>query len=629
MQRVMIYLAGLLVILAVSVMADSFDIGKAIIYDVPDAELKSISPIQPGSELTPDEMKEMTTYRFAGDSVRMLVVLVEWNDRQSTYPEEVFDSTIFMRNTWPTGSVADYFHEVSFGQVKISGDIIGWYSPGLYGNFDQYQGFINALYDLDGVIDYSQYDGDGDGYVDAMIFIRSGNGEEDSGDPNDIWSYALTMSDAYAPELDGVKITRFCTSPETMPLRSAINPTQFSGIDSLNTISVSCHELTHVLGLPDLYDYDSKLDTMTYKTPNDDNDHPVVDWCLMGYGGYGILAIKKLIPPHLIGWCKKEMDWVVPVDLTSSLYEDLVIYDIETHQNNSLYRIPINQAGTEYFLLEYRNPESTGLFDKTDSDFSAYFWPDLTFGNDTLDRGLIITHVDELAAQGDSRINYGTPTYDHYTVAVEDAGYNQTLDMTSNPEGHVTDSAQWWYPYETRKAAAWSNATDGQQTFGPHSTPNSNGYGDVFTGITVRVDSIVDDHLYAFVMVDSDDDGIADAIDNCPNVANPGGEDADLDGVGDACDNCINVYNPDQIDSDGDGFGDACGVLCGDANNDMTVNLIDILYLIDNIYSEPPGPDPIPFGSGDVNSDGNLNLLDILLLIQDLYGDGATLNCTY
>ena len=82
MQQVIRYLAGLLVLLAVSVMADSFDIGKTIIYDVPDSALKTISPIQPGSELTPDELKEMTTYRFAGDSVRMLVVLVEWIDRQ-------------------------------------------------------------------------------------------------------------------------------------------------------------------------------------------------------------------------------------------------------------------------------------------------------------------------------------------------------------------------------------------------------------------------------------------------------------------------------------------------------------------------------------------------------------------
>lgn len=57
---------------------------------------------------------------------------------------------------------------------------------------------------------------------------------------------------------------------------------------------------------------------------------------------------------------------------------------------------------------------------------------------------------------------------------------------------------------------------------------------------------------------DSDADGIADCNDNCPGVANAAQRDLDGDGVGDACDNCPVVPNPDQADSDGDGGGDAC-----------------------------------------------------------------------
>ncbi|MBU1537188.1 thrombospondin type 3 repeat-containing protein, partial [Myxococcota bacterium] len=59
-------------------------------------------------------------------------------------------------------------------------------------------------------------------------------------------------------------------------------------------------------------------------------------------------------------------------------------------------------------------------------------------------------------------------------------------------------------------------------------------------------------------MGDADTDGIPDAADNCPTVANPGQEDSDGDGVGDACDNCINDANPGQENSDGDTLGDAC-----------------------------------------------------------------------
>jgi hypothetical protein len=79
----------------------------------------------------------------------------------------------------------------------------------------------------------------------------------------------------------------------------------------------------------------------------------------------------------------------------------------------------------------------------------------------------------------------------------------------------------------------------------------------------------------AYTLLDSDNDGIRDYQDNCPNVANPDQADTDPglsvcglegdgpgvtpqpcvqmppgDGVGDACDNCPAVVNPDQEDSD-------------------------------------------------------------------------------
>ncbi len=46
--------------------------------------------------------------------------------------------------------------------------------------------------------------------------------------------------------------------------------------------------------------------------------------------------------------------------------------------------------------------------------------------------------------------------------------------------------------------------------------------------------------------VDTDADGLVDAIDNCPAQANSGQQDADGDEVGDACDNCVDMPNPTQ-----------------------------------------------------------------------------------
>lgn len=96
-------------------------------------------------------------------------------------------------------------------------------------------------------------------------------------------------------------------------------------------------------------------------------------------------------------------------------------------------------------------------------------------------------------------------------------------------------------------------------------------------------------------LADVDGDGVADADDNCPALANPDQADTDGDGIGDACDptpngdadagidvgtdvgrdgspdtdsdddgipddrdNCPGVFNPDQRDTDGNGVGDAC-----------------------------------------------------------------------
>lgn len=96
--------------------------------------------------------------------------------------------------------------------------------------------------------------------------------------------------------------------------------------------------------------------------------------------------------------------------------------------------------------------------------------------------------------------------------------------------------------------------------------------------------------LYVF---DSDQDGIADAADNCRIVPNPGQDDVDGDGVGDLCDNCAASYNPDQADADGDGIADACDPFPADPDNqqaqcDADLNLCsaDLATCLDGSITE-------------------------------------------
>jgi hypothetical protein len=86
------------------------------------------------------------------------------------------------------------------------------------------------------------------------------------------------------------------------------------------------------------------------------------------------------------------------------------------------------------------------------------------------------------------------------------------------------------------------------------------------------------------VAQDTDEDGLTDPDDNCPDIANPDQVDTDGDGTGDACepdtdgdgvpddiDNCPEISNANQNDLNGDGIGDRCdsdgdGVLDVDDN---------------------------------------------------------------
>jgi hypothetical protein len=127
---------------------------------------------------------------------------------------------------------------------------------------------------------------------------------------------------------------------------------------------------------------------------------------------------------------------------------------------------------------------------------------------------------------------------------------------------------------------------------------------------------------------DTDGDGFADDVDNCPAIGNPQQLDADNDGIGDVCDstpncgwgcgqpscesfdpdgdgiqnypnmdNCPDIANPQQLDADNDGIGDpcdptpGCGGGCGqpvceglaDTDGDFTIDSQDNCPTICNV----------------------------------------------
>ncbi|MBK9071416.1 MAG: thrombospondin type 3 repeat-containing protein [Myxococcales bacterium] len=124
---------------------------------------------------------------------------------------------------------------------------------------------------------------------------------------------------------------------------------------------------------------------------------------------------------------------------------------------------------------------------------------------------------------------------------------------------------------------------------------------------------------------DDDNDGAADALDNCPLAANSNQLDTDGDGAGNVCDadddgdglldaadNCAINFNPAQSDADADGQGDACDL--GDADGDGLSDAAETL-----IGTKPNDADSDDDGvvdgsepgyNQDTDGDGAINALD-------------------
>ncbi len=68
--------------------------------------------------------------------------------------------------------------------------------------------------------------------------------------------------------------------------------------------------------------------------------------------------------------------------------------------------------------------------------------------------------------------------------------------------------------------------------------------------------------------------------------------------------------------------GFVCDCTPGEANNDGTINILDITYLIAYLYKGGPPPTPYRVCSGDPNCDCTVNILDVTYLIAFLYKGG-------
>ena len=247
------------------------------------------------------------------------------------------------------GSVRTYFEENSHGQFTPEFDVLGpvnlTNAKSYYGkNTSSQQGsdalpemaLVHAAQALDGTVDFSQYDNDGDGTVDFVLFYFSGYDEAQGGNTNCIWSHAWYLSSSSNARnqrtFDGVKLDRyFCTAE----LKGNSGSTMCS-------IGTTCHEFAHTLGLPDFYDAD-------YETNGEAASMYSFD--LMSSGNYNA---NSTIPPYFTAEELYEVGWMsaIPEMATSgNVTLPAVNYPGATTYSAYMTKAAVNG---EYFVYEVR-----------------------------------------------------------------------------------------------------------------------------------------------------------------------------------------------------------------------------------------------------------------------------------
>lgn len=312
----------------------------------------------------------------------ILVILVNYNNTTTTYTQTNFDN--YTNQTGynfqsAVGSVKDYYLSSSYNQMSINATVLNWVTVA---NTHDYYGpqanwpilardAIQAANTANPSLDWSQFDNDNDGYIDAIAIFHQGPGQEATSNTNDVWSHTGSVYN-YNLVYDGVRATTYTMQPEKLSTTSY-----------MITIGVLCHELGHNLGLPDFYDTDY-------------SSNGSGDWEVMAGGSW--LNYGRRPPVHSC-WSKYQLSWLTPVTISTA-----GTYTLEnTLTSTTVYRYNTTTTN-EYFLLENRQ-KTSGTWDYNlpghgmliwhiDGVYVNAHWSANTVNDDETHQGLDIEEAD-------------------------------------------------------------------------------------------------------------------------------------------------------------------------------------------------------------------------------------------
>lgn len=315
-----------------------------------------------------------------------LVILVNYKDKKMQHTQaeynDYFNKAGYSENNC-TGSVRDYFLSQSYGKFSLDFDVMGpvTLSKNLsyYGDNDSdgndkhaAEMVAEAVKLAVSGIDLKRYDWDGDGYVDQVYVVYAGYGEHADAPANTIWPHEFELSEAAkyndgpgALTINGVTIDTYACSSE---LRGS------SG-NKMDGIGTACHEFSHCLAIPDMYD-----------TSADGENFGMNVWDLMDYGSYNGEDGYGETPAPFTSYERMYCGWLTPVELTQprnvndmpAITKEPVAYLIR----NANPKFP-----GEYYLLENHQQESWDAYAPAHGmlvlhvDFNSNAWKQNTVNN--------------------------------------------------------------------------------------------------------------------------------------------------------------------------------------------------------------------------------------------------------
>ncbi len=302
-------------------------------------------------------VRSLAARRPLRGTLGMPIIAGTFADVTPKYDRTVYDSAYFGAHAGVGPySVARYYREVSLGALTFSGSTTPWirlprarasYVDGdaasvweRYGEFAR-----DLLVRAEDAVDWRRYDNDGpdgvpnsgddDGAVDIAVLLQPGSeygcgpdslrGFRETGYRLSLlpgWSGQPYVTSAIGASGTPIVIDDFVGASALACHGTEITPTR---------VNIPIHEIGHVLGLPDLYDYDG-------------SSFGVGGWDVMG-----IWAAPPARPPHFGAWARERLGWATVRHVSTSGRVELNAVARE----GDIVRINLN-GGREHVLLEYR-----------------------------------------------------------------------------------------------------------------------------------------------------------------------------------------------------------------------------------------------------------------------------------